>query len=103
MRQPLLSSSFTYKEQDPDYKGEPLDLDYTEDPVDKRPCNDLLCCLLFVCYLAFMVFVAVKAYQTGNPELLAAPFDECKNQCGVDPGFEDYKKVYISNLVANST
>jgi hypothetical protein len=29
MKQPLFSSSFNYKEQDPDYKGEPLDLDYT--------------------------------------------------------------------------
>ena len=45
----------------------------------------------------------VRAYQTGDPSLLAAPFDESKNQCGVDPGFELYKKVYISNFIANIT
>lgn len=82
MRRPILSSSFNYKEQDPDYKGEPLDLDYTEDPVEKRTCNDLLCCLLFIIYIALMGYVAGKAYQTGDPRLLATPFDECKNECG---------------------
>lgn len=87
MRQPLLSSSFKYKEQDPDYKGEPLDLDYTEDPVYNRPCRDILCCIIFLAYICFMGYVAVKAFQTGNPELLAIPFDECQNQCGVTPGF----------------
>jgi hypothetical protein len=34
-----------------------------------------------------MGYVAIKAYQTGDPSLLAQPFDECKNQCGVNIGF----------------
>ncbi len=50
-----------------------------------------------------MGYVAVKAYQTGDPSLLASPFDESKNQCGVKEGFEDYPKVYISNFNANKS
>jgi len=34
--------------------------------------------------IVFMGYIAIKAFQTGNPELLAAPFDEDKNQCGRD-------------------
>jgi hypothetical protein len=78
-------------------------LDYTEDPVEKRTCNDLLCCILFLLYIGFMGYIAVRAYSTGNPQLLASPFDSCKNQCGVDQEFEPYKKVFISNLKANPT
>lgn len=48
-----------------------------------------------------MGFVAIKAFQTGNPTLLASPFDESKNQCGVSYGFEEYKKVFISNYKTN--
>jgi hypothetical protein len=50
-----------------------------------------------------MGFVAVKAFQTGNPSLLASPFDESQNQCGVSEGFEDFKKVFISNYKKNLT
>jgi hypothetical protein len=50
-----------------------------------------------------MGYIAVTAFQQGNPALLAQPFDEDKNQCGVDPNVIDFKKVYISNFISNLT
>lgn len=35
-------------------------------------------------------------FKTGNPKLLASPFDEDGKQCGVDPGYENYEKIFIS-------
>lgn len=43
-----------------------------------------------------MVYVGYLGFKTGNPKLLASPFDEDGKQCGVDPGYENYEKIFIS-------
>jgi hypothetical protein len=43
-----------------------------------------------------MIFVGYLGFKTGKPSLLASPFDQDGNQCGVDKGYEDYQKIFIS-------
>lgn len=45
-----------------------------------------------------MGFVGYLGFHTGKPSLLAAPFDQDGNQCGVAAGYEDYHKIFISFL-----
>lgn len=46
-------------------------------------------------FLAAMGYVAVLAFNQGNPEYLVYPFDSNANQCGFTQGYEDYPYVYI--------
>ena len=36
---------------DNEYKGEPLDEELENGPMENRSCTDILCCLLFICFL----------------------------------------------------
>ena len=67
--------------------GEELDESYKYGPVHQRKCTDVICCLLFVVMIGGMVYVGVLGFKTGDPLLLASPFDEEGNQCGRDPGY----------------
>jgi hypothetical protein len=86
----LLTSSFTYKEQDPDYKGDKINYDLQNGPVEKRPCRDVLCALLFLTFLGGMGYIAVLAFQNGDPSVLASPFDSSGHQCKLDKKDKDY-------------
>ena len=95
-KQRFLSSSFKYKEQDPSFMGDDLKEEYQDGPVPTRKCTDLFCCLLFLALLAAMVYLGVLGFSTGDPLLLASPFDEDGKQCGRDPGYQEYPKIFIS-------
>lgn len=89
---------FAYKEQNPEYQGEPLDEVLAQGPLESRRCTDLLCCLLFAVYWVGLVVIAVFAFQQGQPHLLAAPFDSTGYQCGYSPGYEGYPYVFFDRL-----
>jgi len=63
-------------------------------PINKRECRDLLCCLLFIICTAGFIGLAIYGFSKGDPMRLASPFDSSGNNCGVDPGFEDYPYLY---------
>ena len=44
-------------------------------PLDNRSCTDVLCCLLFVAFLAAMLSCGIYGYFTGQPGKLLAPVD----------------------------
>lgn len=75
MNYELLERRFTYKEQDPQYKGEGLERELASGPVEQRKCRDCFCCLLYVAFWIAMIAIAAYAFANGNPKLLAAPFD----------------------------
>lgn len=50
-----------------------------------------------------MIFAGIIGYQTGNPKLLASPFDEDGKQCGVADGYTSYPKIFISFLNSDPT
>ena len=90
-------SNFRYKEEDPKYHGEQLDERYGNGPEESRSCTDIFCCMLFVLLIGGVVYVAVLAFQSGNPEYLIYPFDSSDQQCKFSPGYEDYPYIYIGS------
>jgi hypothetical protein len=86
----LLTSSFEYKEQDPDYKGEPVEYQLQNGPVEKRPCRDVLFLLLFLALWGGMGYIAYLGFSNGDPSKLASPFDSSGHQCKLDKGDLDY-------------
>lgn len=103
MKKPLLDRGYRYQEEDPDYRGQPLDQNYGEGPENKRGCTDLLCLILFIVFLGALGYIAYIAFNTGNPKYLAYPFDSEGNQCKLDPGYEDYPYIFISAEVASTS
>lgn len=97
MDKPLLRSSFRYREEDPDFKGDRLDDKYGDGPEEKRGCTDVFCCLLFLVFLGGLGYVASIAFTTGRPEYLVYPFDSAGSQCGYTSGYESYPYIYITS------
>jgi hypothetical protein len=56
---------------------------------------------LFLAFIAGMIYIAYVGFTTGDPRLLASPFDEAQNQCKIDAGFEQYDKILITTLKNN--
>lgn len=102
-KKPLIGSNYRYREEDPDYRGEPLERTYGEGPEEKRECTDVFCLLIFFVFLAGLGYIASVAFKTGNPEYLVYPFDSDGKQCKLDPGYEDYPYIFISYKLAAIT
>lgn len=64
----------------------------------KRSCTDVICCLLFVIFIAGLVVVAYWAFVYGDPELLIYPEDSDGNLCGLG-SFKDRKYLFFFDLV----
>ncbi|XP_012944944.1 choline transporter-like protein 4 [Aplysia californica] len=73
---------------DPGYKG----------PKQKRSCTDIICCLLFLIFIAGLVVVAYFAFLYGNPKLLIYPQDSNGNLCG-QGDFKDRPYLFFFDLV----
>uniref|UniRef100_A0A0B7B198 Choline transporter-like protein n=1 Tax=Arion vulgaris TaxID=1028688 RepID=A0A0B7B198_9EUPU len=52
-------------------------------PNKNRSCTDVICCLVFIVFLAGLVVVAYFAYVYGDPKLLIYPQDSEGNLCGL--------------------
>ncbi|XP_048772751.2 choline transporter-like protein 2 isoform X2 [Ostrea edulis] len=75
------------KESDPvveDTKyGKPLTYDKNfKGPIKDRSCTDIICCLLFVIFIAGLVVVAFFAFKYGDPRLLIYPVNSNNELCG---------------------
>lgn len=83
--EPLVGSepkkNYRYKENDPDYKGEPMSEDLTSGIVQNRGCTDILFLILFVGFWVGMIIIASMAFKTGQPNRLASPYDTDGNVC----------------------
>jgi len=82
-------------QQQDEYKGEPVDDELANGPMEKRSCTDPLCCLFFVAFLAGMIGVAGYAITKGNPTLIGRGYDKDGYMCGIDSGYEDYPYLYF--------
>ena len=63
-----------------------------------RGCTDPLCLLLFLAFVGSMGYLSYYGHQHGDVERLVAPVDASLNLCGVTPGYEEYKKLYITDF-----
>ena len=63
----------------------------------RRPTN-CLCLILFLGTIAGMIFLTVYSYKNGNFKALVSPVDGDLQICGTVKGFEEYDKLYITDL-----
>lgn len=100
-RDRLLTSSFEYKEQDPDYKGDVVEYRLQNGPVEERPCRDVLFALLFLALWGGMGYIGYLGFSQGDPSKLASPFDSDGHQCKLDkldPDYANYPFVFAGML-----
>ena len=96
-----LPEGFSYgKLKDRSYRGDDFKVNkkLSAGPFSERRCTDVLCCLLFVVALGGMVTCAYYGIANGKPRNLIAPIDGDRNICGVTPGYEDYKYLFIGDI-----
>ena len=87
---------------DRNWKGEGINInkDIARKPTEKnRRCTDILCCIIFLAFLVGMLAAAIYGYVNGDPYKLIAPIDGAGNICGFDPGYVEYPKLYIANII----
>ncbi|XP_046368399.2 choline transporter-like protein 4 isoform X3 [Haliotis rufescens] len=71
-------------EDKPSPGGKPLVYDPSfKGPIKKRSCTDIICCILFLAFVAGQVVVGFYAYAYGDPTLLLYPQDSEGNLCGI--------------------
>ncbi|XP_067662583.1 choline transporter-like protein 4 isoform X1 [Haliotis asinina] len=71
-------------DDNPSKGGKPLVYDPTfKGPIKKRSCTDVICCILFLAFVAGQVVVGFYAYAYGDPTLLLYPQDSQGNLCGL--------------------
>ncbi|XP_055896841.1 choline transporter-like protein 2 isoform X1 [Biomphalaria glabrata] len=73
---------------DPNFKG----------PIKKRSCTDVVCCILFVIFLAGMIAVSLVGYVRGDPVKLIYPTDSSGNICGVDT-YKEKKYLFMFDIL----
>ena len=67
----------------------------------ERSCTDVLCCLIFIAFIAAMLGVSGYALSTGDPMNIITPFDSDGNKCGeVGTDFENYPNKHFTSLLA---
>lgn len=68
-------------------------------PIEDRSCRDILCCIIFILFLAGMVVVAVLGFSQGNPNLVLYPYDEDGRQCGRTSETLKYPYLYLYKTI----
>lgn len=65
-------------------------------PKRSRTCTDVICAIIFVCYVIAMIVFAVLGYLKGNIENIGQPFDSQGNPCG-EGASANFPYVYFTN------
>ena len=68
----------------------------------KRRCQDTPFLLIFLFCLGSMLGVTLYGLVQGDPAKYIAPYDGTLKFCGIDPGYEAFPKLYLTNLLAPS-
>ena len=64
----------------------------------ERKKKDLLWAMMFFSFVASMWGMGIDGFVVGNRQKMLNPYDGDLNFCGLDPGFEDYPMLYLTNL-----
>ena len=72
--------------------------------ITKRKFTDILCALIFLCYLILLAVIAIWGYAKGDLDNVAQPYDGDKEKCGVGSR-SDFRYLFIdkSVLIPDST
>lgn len=61
-----------------------------------RSCTDVLCCIIFLVFIASMVGITGYAVTQGDPRKIITPFDSVGNRCGyLNQGLPENKTSYV--------
>eukprot|EP00828_Plagiopyla_frontata_P009593 TRINITY_DN1495_c0_g1_i2.p1 TRINITY_DN1495_c0_g1~~TRINITY_DN1495_c0_g1_i2.p1 ORF type:complete len:641 (+),score=63.83 TRINITY_DN1495_c0_g1_i2:43-1923(+) len=75
-------------------KDDVLDDRLQNGPLENRSCQDIFCCLLWICSIVTLIALFCYGVAEGDPTKLVEVFDVDSNRCGKTTGFEDYKYLY---------
>ena len=72
----------------------------------ERSCTDIICCIVFLVFLASMLGITGYAVANGDPMKIITPFDSVGNKCGAEnqgiplnvTDFTNYKLKHFSSL-----
>lgn len=68
---------------------------------ENRSCQDILCCLIFLAFLAGCVVVTGLGFSKGNPDLLVYVYDEDGHACGKSgEAAADYPLLYLYDAIS---
>jgi hypothetical protein len=80
---------------DEGFKGKKVPASFGGGPRDPKKCTDILCCLIFVCFVGGIVAAAFLHYPTSKIGIMLTPRDSDGNMCGVSPKTKDYPYLYM--------
>ncbi|XP_033634206.1 choline transporter-like protein 4 [Asterias rubens] len=78
------------RRHDPTFKG----------PIHKRSCTDVICCVIFLAFLAGIGVVAYFAFSYGNPDTLLYPSDYQGQLCGVSDTVQTKPYAFYFDLLS---
>ncbi|GLH00594.1 CTL-like protein 1 [Gryllus bimaculatus] len=79
--------------------GKPLQYDANFfGPRAKRSCTDIICFLLFFCFVVAWIVVGVIAFSQGDPVKIIAPTDSDGMRCGYDEEVIDKKYLFYFDI-----
>ena len=64
-------------------------------PNQDRSCTDIICCLIFILFVAGWIFIFGYGLSKGDPGKLMTPFDEKGKGCGYSAGYENYPFIFF--------
>ena len=67
-------------------------------PMKDRSCTDIICCLIFIAFIAGMVITSGYGLTKGDPEILLTTWDADKNACGSSAPTKDYPLLYFPTI-----
>ena len=68
---------------------------------ESRKCRDCICCIIFIIFFFGCIIVALLGFIMGKPEMILYSYDEDGKACGLDEGYENFKKLYFYNVIGN--
>ena len=96
-------TSENLKDRNWDGEGITFDPKLAQKPTEKeRRCTDMLCAIIFFCFLCAMGGVTIYGYVVGNPWEYIAPIDGDNHICGYSDGYADYDYLFIADIVSAS-
>lgn len=80
---------------DEGYVGKKVHPTLASGPREQKKCTDLLCCIIFVLFVAGIVVAAFLQYPNSKIGLMATPRDSEGNMCGVSEKTKDFPYLYM--------
>jgi hypothetical protein len=87
-----------YKERTDSYNCKDSGLNAETGLNFERGCTDMICALVFLCFVATMLGTAFYGIVKGDPRAMVKPYDFTRSICGVNDTVKDYGKLYFTKL-----